>query len=129
MQFILKADWGPAMKQAALAIAAAAVAAFVAGEALGRAVHQLNDQLAAAWAGLIAPAAPPPPRPPARPAPAPAPWPARDSAVPVPVLMGGIVADEPEQQVLILRAQGLSQRQIAAAMGVSRWKVRQALAA
>ena len=53
-------DWGPSLRTAAHAIAAAAVFAYVAGLQLGGWLHRLSDRLAAAWPTRPATVAPAP---------------------------------------------------------------------
>jgi hypothetical protein len=55
-----RSDWGPSLRTAAHAIAAAAVLAYVAGLQFGGWLHRLNDRLAAAWPARPATVAPAP---------------------------------------------------------------------
>jgi hypothetical protein len=103
----LSTDWGPSLKSAARQIAAVLVAVYVAGHWLGSAVHRLNAALAA-WSSK-----------PHRPVnPAPAPVSADPVAKPSPVSINAAA---------LLQAGGLSHREIASILQVSRSAVRRQL--
>jgi len=102
-------DWGPSLESAARKIAAVLVAVYVAGHWLGSAVHRSNAALAA-WASK--------PHRPANPAPAPAPVSADPVAKPSPVSINAAA---------LLQAGGLSHREIASILQVSRSTVRRQL--
>ena len=111
----LTTDWGPYLESAARQVAAVLVAVYVAGHWLGSAVHRLNATLAT-WASK--------PHRPANPAPAPAPVSAPVSADPV--ATPGPVSIK---AAAFLQAGGLSQREIASILQVSRSTVRRQLQA
>lgn len=98
-------------------LVALAVTTYNAGLALGRAVHAANDWLAAHW--------------PTRPATTTQPTTTTTQPEPLAQIIaetGATVVAAPIDQVLALRAAGLSQRAIAAQLGVSRATVRRRLA-
>lgn len=95
-------------------IAALAITTYNAGLALGRAVHAANDRLAAHW--------------PTRPTTATEPATQPETLAEIIAETGATVVTAPVDQVLALRAAGLSQRAIAAQLGVSRATVRRRLA-
>jgi hypothetical protein len=103
----LTTDWGPSLESAARQIATVLVAVYVAGHWLGSAVHRLNAALSA-WASK--------PHRPANPSPAPAS--ADPVAKPGPVSI---------KAAALLQAGGLSQREIANILQVSRSTVRRQL--
>ena len=103
----LTTDWGPSLESAARQIAAVLVAVYVAGHWLGSAVHRLNAALAT-WASK--------PHQPANPAPAPVS--ADPVATPGPVSI---------KAAALLQAGGLSHREIARILQVSRSTVRRQL--
>lgn len=120
----LRSDWAPALKQAARTLALVIVAVYVAGYTLGEFVHTMNDRISDVmrgtgneWIirlGLLAPEVDPV----IEPAPA-----IVRRCAPEPV---GLTIEE--DQIRSLRAQGLSQRAIASELGISRSRVRRALA-
>jgi DNA-binding NarL/FixJ family response regulator len=110
---ITRSDWSPYIRQAAYAIGAAIALTYTAGLLTGEAVHHWNDQLAA-WvsgrAATLTPAAP------ARVIVQ------RQAMAPAPVLSR-------RSECQRLRARGMTQQQIADALGCSRTTVRRELAA
>lgn len=110
---ILRADWAPHIRAAVHAIAAACALTYTAGLLTGELVHRWNDQLAALVNGRVATLAPA--------------VPARvivqrQAAAPSPVISR-------RSECLRSRAQGMTQQQIADAIGVSRSTVRRELMA
>jgi len=107
----LTTDWGPSLESAARQIASVLVAVYVAGHWLGSAVHRLNAALAT-WASK--------PHRPANPASVSASVSADPVATPGPVSI---------KAAALLQAGGLSQREIASILQVSRSTVRRQLQA
>lgn len=103
----LRSDWGPALRSAAYALAAAIALAYTAGLLTGETVHRWNDQLAQLVSG--------------RPAAPVRLVVQRQAAAPAPVLSR-------RSECLRLRARGMTQQQIADQLGVSRTTVRRELA-
>jgi hypothetical protein len=113
MKTILTTDWAPYIRQAAYAIGAAIALTYTAGLLTGEFVHRWNDQLAAWVSGrtaTITPAAP------ARVIVQ------RQAMAPAPVLSR-------RSECRRLRSRGMTQQQIADALGCSRTTVRRELAA
>lgn len=111
LKTILRADWAPHIRSAAQLLAAACVATYTAGLLTGELVHRWNDQLAALVRGnLKASLTSSPARMITQ----------RQAPAPSPVLSR---RDECRR----LRARGMTQQQIADAIGVSRSTVRREL--
>jgi hypothetical protein len=103
-------DWAPYIEAAARALAVAVAAVYTAGYCTGQWLHRLNDRLSAL---LVR-----------RPAPVPAPVIVqRQAAVPY----RAAIAAPRVHPAVALKAEGLSQRAIAAKLGCTRYEVRKAL--
>ena len=121
----LRSDWAPAIERAVRTIALVVVAVYVAGYTTGEFLHSLNARLTAVMHGqgnewitrLGLMASEPMPKP------AEAPSVIVRHCAPAPV---GITIEEDE--IRDLSAQGLSQRAIASRLGISRNRVRRAIA-
>jgi hypothetical protein len=107
-------------------LAAAAVAVYVASCLLGRCLHRLNEALAALAIRLTALEAPPKPTETPKPV---LPQSISPISAPVasPINVGGVAAPFHEPTIRTLHAAGLSQRQIASELGITRHRVRVAL--
>lgn len=112
MKTILTTDWTPYIRRGAFAIGAAIALAYTAGLLAGEFVHRLNDQLAAIVTSRTATLTP---------------------AAPARVIVQRQAAQPTtitrRSECRRLRARGMTQQQIADALGVSRTTVRRELRA